>query len=312
MKTNIAVLLSTYNGEKYLGELLDSILAQKLEVDQRMTIFVRDDGSTDRTKEILREYAGEYDSIRLIGADKTENIGVKRSFFALLSAALSDRESHFFAFADQDDVWLPDKMHEAVNMLEDCDTGNAAGRLYFSNKTITDQNLNILWKENDGFKRSPVFSVSKSNAYGCTMVMDRAFASIAERHIPNICAYHDNWLYRLASSIGTEIVFDSNSYILYRQHQKNVAGAKKQTTVAEKIQYVTGDKDHYVQKIFKEIYAEYGDEVEAGPYAKEVRALARYTDSLRDRLVLLCNKDIMSTGAREYFRWAVRVMGNLI
>ena len=314
MQTNIAVLLSTYNGETYLKELLDSILTQKLEAGQQMTIFIRDDGSTDGTREILREYAGKYDSIRLIDQDRAINLGFKESFFALLAAAMSDGENDYFAFSDQDDVWLPDKIRKAVEKLEECSGSGAGGRLYFSNKTITDEALNPLRKEDICFRRSPVFAVKRTNAYGCTMVFDRTLAELNGGYIPSSFRYHDSWMFRLALCVGAEIVFDHDSYILYRQHKANAVGelVQRNHSFLDRAAFFFEPRNHSCQKMFSEIYSVFKKEVDAGPYAKEVRALAMYTTSLRDKMVLVFNKDVMKTGPRAYFLWVVRVMGNLI
>ena len=98
----ILVLLSLYNGEKYVKEQLDSLMNQTISVD----VLARDDGSSDRTVEIVDKYTKEHNNIRLI---KGENIGFVNSFNLLMMNEIVD-DYQWIAFCDQDDVWLPDKI----------------------------------------------------------------------------------------------------------------------------------------------------------------------------------------------------------
>ncbi|MCB1659487.1 MAG: glycosyltransferase, partial [Pseudomonadales bacterium] len=106
----LAVLLSTYNGEKYLSIQLESLLAQK---DISLTLFVRDDGSSDTTPNLLARFAAQHNNIHL---RLEKNIGVIASFFDLMTTV--DDNFDYYAFADQDDYWLPEKLISAVNKLE--------------------------------------------------------------------------------------------------------------------------------------------------------------------------------------------------
>ncbi len=108
----LVVLLSTYNGERYLGELLSSLAAQDLDA---FTLMVRDDGSSDKTLQILKENqtTAKYD-LQILPSD--EHLGAAKSFLRLLAEAGDDFD--FYAFCDQDDVWLPGKLSSAVNKLK--------------------------------------------------------------------------------------------------------------------------------------------------------------------------------------------------
>ena len=116
----LQILMSTYNGEKYLDAQLDSLLAQTLceKEGWEVEILVRDDGSKDRTCEILQAYADKDTRIRYI---KEENTGVIESFFRLLDNSAKDAD--YLAFCDQDDVWMPEKMERAVTLLSQAETG---------------------------------------------------------------------------------------------------------------------------------------------------------------------------------------------
>ena len=124
----VVILLSTYNGAKYLRELLDSLLNQS---HKNISILVRDDGSTDATLELLAEYGNKYNNITYY---KGENLKPARSFMDLLKQS---EDADYYALSDQDDVWLPDKIEIAIKQLE----ANKAD-LYHSAFQMTDSNLN--------------------------------------------------------------------------------------------------------------------------------------------------------------------------
>ena len=105
----ILIILSTYNGEKYLKAQLDSLLLQSY---KNFKLIVRDDGSTDGTKEILNFY-----NIELL--DSSENLGVKKSFETLLKYACENGEGKYFMFCDQDDVWNNDKIEKTLKKMQE-------------------------------------------------------------------------------------------------------------------------------------------------------------------------------------------------
>lgn len=210
----VQILLSTYNGERYLKEQLDSLLAQDY---PNIHILIRDDGSTDNTLNILEPYLSE--KVMLI---RGSNIGVVRSYFALLEA--SSPRAAFIAFCDQDDVWLPHKVSRAVQRL-----GPKFGpALYCSSLILTDKNLNKIGSI-PLIRRKPSLAnaLLENIATGCTTVLNKAAVDLLVRNIPNLLAVrmHDRWFYQTISALG-EITFDPEATIFYRQHTANVVGAK--------------------------------------------------------------------------------------
>src|ERR1700719_2334213 len=123
MGPSVCVLLSTYNGEAFLEAQLESLRAQ---TGVEVRLHARDDGSTDGTVALLRRHAGTWPS--LVGLQSAENLGPAKSFLELLRTA---PDADFYAFCDQDDVWLPGKLARAAEALAG-DTGPA---LYCSNVT---------------------------------------------------------------------------------------------------------------------------------------------------------------------------------
>lgn len=213
----VQILMSTYNGEEYIREQLDSILAQSYpDVD----ILIRDDGSSDDTFVILKEYEEMHPNITAYQGD---NIGVNKSFFELLRKSNSDAE--YIGFCDQDDYWLPEKIERAVEKLETM-SGPA---LYCGTKTLVDENLEPLENQQDphlipGFGNAVVESICS----GCTTLMNRELVDIIKERLPEDVIHHDWWCYLVATYLG-RAYYDEKSYIYYRQHGGNEVGASGTT-----------------------------------------------------------------------------------
>ena len=210
----VQVLMSTYNGERYLKEQIDSIIKQK---DVEASLLIRDDGSKDNTAKILEEY-GKFSNISVIyGA----NLGATRSFFELIRLS---GNFDFYSFADQDDVWDEDKLICAVNMLKEhadipC--------VYSSNTRLVDDKLKPLKSVLYEPKISLGSVIVKNISAGCTMVMNNVLMKQLKAYIPSNVPYHDWWVNVVTLSLGGKIVFDEKPHISYRQHGNNVVGAQE-------------------------------------------------------------------------------------
>lgn len=205
----ITVLLSTYNGERYLREQIESILRQE---GVEVHLFVRDDGSTDSTLSILDEYSQR----GLLTYYTSPNLGAAKSFLQLLTDA---PESDFYAFADQDDYWQSDKLYAAVSRLSATEPS-----LYFSRTTLTDKELN----PTGCVEIDPYLTFGESLVYefvaGCTIVMSKPLRDVIVTYRPDYLPMHDVWVYSIALGLGAKVVFDKQSHILYRQHGNNTTG----------------------------------------------------------------------------------------
>lgn len=210
----VEVLLSTYNGARYLREQLDSVLAQE-GCDVRLR--VRDDGSSDETLAILAEYARRDARVRYVAEP---NVGVVRSFRALIDGA--DPDAAFVAFCDQDDVWLPGKLARAVARLTPLASGPA---LYCARLQLVDAELRSLTlsprpRRPLAFENALVENV----ATGCSVVLSRAGAAkLRESFVDEHVLMHDWWAYLVISAFGA-VVYDDEPALLYRQHGHNVVG----------------------------------------------------------------------------------------
>lgn len=176
MGNKVQILMSTYNGEKYLKEQIESLINQR-NVD--ISILVRDDGSTDGTVKILKEYQEKgilkwYDG---------ENLKPAKSFLDLINKA---DESDYYAFCDQDDVWLEDKLEIAINKLNSCDKERPA--LYYGRPRLVDSKLNYIKnpKKSKDCMIKYESAIINSNATGCTMVFNKKLKDAVKSKNPRI------------------------------------------------------------------------------------------------------------------------------
>lgn len=215
--------MSTYNGEKYLREQLDSLLAQTLckKAGWDVGITVRDDGSSDATCEILEEYAGKYPQISYYTG---KNLGVIGSFFDLVCHTPDDVD--LMAFCDQDDVWMEDKMETAAAALDKKE--RQIPLLYCCMVQTTDENMNPLDTVFFNSDMRPSFgnALVENICTGCTAVFNRELAELIRVQPPSFTVMHDWWLYILATCFG-EVIHDSTPHMYYRQHGGNTVGVKK-------------------------------------------------------------------------------------
>jgi hypothetical protein len=219
----IAILLSTYNGARYLPEQLASFEHQTFAGWQ---LIWRDDGSEDDTIAIMRNFAER------IGADHCREAacsgphkGAAQSFLAFLPEAIS---ADAVAFADQDDVWLPEKLARAVARLRGA--GNSA-YLYCAWQYLVDEHLDgrglsILPGSRPGFPAS----LTQNIVHGNTMVMNRAAADLVTRLPGPDGTVHDWWSYIVVTACGGKLETDPEPVVLYRQHKGNLIGSPPSTT----------------------------------------------------------------------------------
>lgn len=217
--SRIAVLVATHNGALFLENLLDSVLSQTLPA----TIFVRDDGSTDHTPEILSSRS--YQLVLL--NDRLGNVGVIENFNILAKTA----DEPYLAFADQDDVWEADKLAVQMELMLQMERqyGQDMPILIHSDLAVCDSNLRLIAPSFWRFQRlNPnVQSFSRllvqNNVTGCTMLINRALKDLAFP-VPQDAVMHDWWLALVASAVG-KIGFVSRPLVRYRQHDANQIGA---------------------------------------------------------------------------------------
>lgn len=213
MRNNVLVLISTYNGEKYLRELFESILNQSnVDVD----ILIRDDGSSDKTMDIIREYSERKNIIFYSG----ENLGYAKSFWDLVKES---GEYQFYAFCDQDDIWKTNKLEKAIEMINNYSSSDIP-TLYTSGVISVNNNMEII--STKAFKCEKTLniyeSLQKSILPGCTFVFNNKAIQILRKY-NGYMESHDWATYAIITAFG-RVVFDSKSYINYRIHDNNAIG----------------------------------------------------------------------------------------
>ena len=211
----IQVLLSAYNGETFLREQLDSLLAQ---TGIETGILVRDDGSSDGTAAILEEYAAR-GALRWY---RGENRGPSGSFWQLLRDA---EEADLYAFCDQDDVWDADKLRIAADVLERAEPGIPA--LYCGDVRVTDERLGVIAPRMLGPASADYpHALVKNIAPGCTFVFNRAALELLRRYDDTALGleFHDWTAYQIIACFGY-VFFDPEPHMSYRQHAGNAIGA---------------------------------------------------------------------------------------
>lgn len=225
-KLKIAVLVATYNGELYIKQQLDSILHQKDVSDYDFEVFVYDDGSTDDTLNILKQYG---ESIHLIPKDP-EFQGVKSAIYTLLSYVKAD----YYYFSDQDDVWEPNKVQQTQKSLRDLRNGIPGG--VYSDLLLTDaqndtKNETMMgingWSIDE--KRSLSFLILNSRVTGAAFAINREARDFALK-LPKkdflAVSMHDAFL-ALTIAAFDNLTFLPKPLVRYRQHGNNQIGAKR-------------------------------------------------------------------------------------
>lgn len=218
-KKKIVVLLSTYNGEQFLEEQIHSILNQK-SVHQ-IDLWIRDDGSTDRTIEILKRLETQFPSRVKVYYD--ENIGYIKSFFELIKRA---EGYDYYALSDQDDIWQDDKLEIAVNQCEEC--GYEGPLLYGSSSFLVNEQLEVMGETQKNLRGITWDNLLIQNFFpGHTQVFNDSLCQMLKEDIDCSKIYvHDFWITYVAFLFG-KTIFDNQSHTLYRQHGTNTVGFGK-------------------------------------------------------------------------------------
>jgi glycosyltransferase involved in cell wall biosynthesis len=220
----VIVLLSTYNGERYLAEQLQSLVAQK---DVCSEILVRDDGSKDSTTRILDEWQEK----GLLSWYNSVNLGPGKSFIDLLQNAAP---GNYYAFCDQDDVWMPEKLRLTMDKMKCVELANPGKPVIIhTDMHVVDENLKIIhdsfWRSSglrpDVLRTFPYLCTCNS-VNGCTIVMNSAARElILEKYVEHDVIIHDVISALTVAYYGGIIDYVDAPTVLYRQHSANVVGA---------------------------------------------------------------------------------------
>lgn len=215
----VHILMATYNGQAFLAEQIRSIQNQTF-TDWKL--LIRDDGSSDQTRQIIADFVAQDSRIHFVNLDNTENLGVVKSFYSLLKQEKAD----FYFFSDQDDVWLPKKLELCLETVQAYDQDQPL--LVYTDLSVVDDKLNLLHQsmirtQSHHANTSLRQELTENTVTGGTMMINHALAE-KWTQTDNLLM-HDWYLALLASSLGQLVYLDVPTE-LYRQHSNNVLGAR--------------------------------------------------------------------------------------
>lgn len=304
MKSKVTVLMSVYNGEKYLNEQIDSILNQK---DVEIRLVIRNDGSRDNTVDILKKVS---DNDKRIMFYEGENLGPAYSFLDLVSNA---GDSDYYAFADQDDVWDEDKLIIAVRELNKMNSSKPT--LYYSNLKVVESDLSFIRMAHDvpQIQDNKYAALLEYMPSGCTMVFNKKLVDLTNIYKPYYCFMHDVWMYVLCKIFG-ETYYDFDGHISYRQHGNNVLGAYKRKSVKVYIDRIKRIFDRNQQPKFKtasclyEGYKQYMTEEDL----QVVNEIVCYKDNIRNLMKLLFDNRLQSSSISRDIRNKLLIIARIV
>ncbi|NLO08883.1 MAG: glycosyltransferase family 2 protein [Clostridiales bacterium] len=221
---NISIIMTTYNGEKYLEEQLVSILSSTY---KDFELYIIDDGSQDNTMEILERYKEKYPDKLHVSRNET-NLGVTLNFLT----AVSKTTSEYIMLCDQDDVWKVDKIAKTLKRVKQMEVqfGKELPIAVFTDAYVVDESLNII---HESFFRSGRLNprltdlphlLMENKLIGCTVMVNQAVRRILQSSpLPKRARFHDGWLGLIAASVG-KVGFIKEPTLFYRQHGANVVG----------------------------------------------------------------------------------------
>lgn len=274
----VLVLMATYNGEKYLQEQLNSLYEQQ---DIDVDILVRDDGSKDKTLEILRENSRTH-SLRWY---QGEHKNVANGFFELMQKG-GEEEYSFYAFCDQDDIWDFDKLRIAVDRIEN----EMRPTLYYSGQRLVDENLVFIEEHKLNKERSLKTRFVLSDFAGCTGVFNKALLNEVVKFKPNYMLMHDTWILRVCLALGGKVIVDCEPRMDYRQHSGNTLGLKHSlgATIKQVKQYLY---EYQIERVTKELIKGYGERM-VPEYKKLSLWICGYRENKEYRKKLLDKRNV--------------------
>lgn len=246
----IAILLATYNGEKYLCEQIDSILGQSF---TDWHLYIHDDGSTDDTITIIKRYKNQLPE-KITVLDYPTQGGASCNFFSLLETI----DAPYYMFSDQDDVWFENKIQTCYDQIRQLEhTNKATPIIVHSDLTIVDSQLQII---DHSFIRNQKIKIEKVNRFidysftntvtGCTMLFNAATVKCI-KYPRTLARMHDSWITLSVVANGGIVHFVGQPLIYYRQHGNNTLGAKELSKIT------LGNKLLNLTSAIKEIISHY-------------------------------------------------------
>ncbi len=222
--STVAIIMTTYNGEKYVGEQIESILASSY---QDFELLIYDDGSKDNTMSILRSYESQYPTL-VHAYQNGVNLGVTMNFLHALSRTTAD----YVMFCDQDDYWKTNKIAVTLKRMRhmEAQISKDTPLAVFTDAVVVDSELKVI--KNSFFcsghlnprKTDLAHLLMENKLIGCTVMINSALRKVLQSHpLPGEARFHDWWIALIASAFG-KIGYVNEGTLLYRQHGGNVVG----------------------------------------------------------------------------------------
>jgi glycosyltransferase involved in cell wall biosynthesis len=258
----VSIVMTTYNGEKYLEEQIDSILKSSY---INFKLYIVDDGSSDSTMEILGRYKSKYPDKLNVEQNKT-NLGVTLNYLNAIVKTGTD----YVMFCDQDDVWKKDKIAKTLKKMRQMEAqfGKDLPITVFTDANVVDSNLGLI---NKSFFQSGRLNprltdlnhlLMENKIIGCTLMINQAVRKVLQSNaLPERARLHDGWIGLIAASMG-KIGFVKEPTLLYRQHGANVVGNQSFFSyVLNRVGNIKSQKDslHALYRQAEEFASLYGD-----------------------------------------------------
>jgi len=281
---SVAIIMATYNGEKFLKEQIESILSSTY---KEFKLYIVDDGSKDSTMEILHRYKMRYPGVIHVSQNE-KNMGVTLNFLNAINRTTSD----YIMLCDQDDVWKKDKIAKTLNRMKQIEVqfGKDLPVAVFTDAYVTDSKLNII---HPSFFKSGRLNpqltdlphmLMENKLIGCTVMINGALRRILQsRPLPKKARFHDGWLGLIAASFG-KISFIPEPTLFYRQHETNVVGNRGFCSyVLNRLRNLRKQKEALIAlqeqaKEFADLYRDYFD-------GKKLELVVRFSDLSKDGFI---------------------------
>ena len=220
----VVILLGTYNGARFLSEQMDSLESQ---THQNWVLIASDDGSTDQTLAILHSYQNKWPQGKLVIKNGPQK-GFCQNFLSL--ACDPEIVADYYAFCDQDDVWLPEKLTVALSKISGDQTVDTpflyCGRTTYVTEELKRCGMSPLFVFPPSFRNALVQSIAGGN----TMVFNQAAKTLIHKACIQNVPSHDWWAYLLISGAEGDVYYDSTPHLLYRQHEDALIGGSNSFT----------------------------------------------------------------------------------
>lgn len=290
----IAIVMATYNGEKYLEEQIQSIIDQSY-LD--WSIFIHDDGSTDNTNTIIDSYVEKYPTkiFRVNG----KSCGCARNNFFFITENV---EAEYYMYCDQDDIWLPDKIKKTYNRMKEIED-KSIPTLVYTELSVVDNNMEMIAERMSSYQNLDCNNntlnrlLIQNVVTGCTMMINRSLRDIMIRYkdVQNI-RMHDWWAALIASAVG-KISYIDEPTILYRQHLGNSVGAQNDNNIMYQVDRIK--KSELMRKSIQSTYIQ-ARELGGVLEVDESHLILQYANCRNmgkiKRLLFYLRNDIFKTG----------------